>query len=75
VSELVELVPLSAVISKDSLEVKMRAAGFAEKWGRIVFNAAVDEGEVFLHKLPRSGKRAAVGVARFPSPEGLEDQL
>jgi hypothetical protein len=74
VAELVELLPLSDVISKGSLELKMRAAGFAEKWGRIVLNAAVDEGKVFLHKLPRSGKRAAVGVARFPSSEGEDDQ-
>lgn len=68
VAELVELVPLSSVITKDSLEVKMRAAGFAEKWGRTVLNAAVDEGALFIHKLPRQGRKAAVGVARFPDP-------
>lgn len=73
VAELLELVPLSVVMSKDSLEMKMRAAGFAEKWGRIVLNAAVDEGSLFIHKLPRPGKKAGVGVARFPVPEGEEE--
>jgi hypothetical protein len=72
--QLLELVPLSAVISKDSLEVKMKAAGFAEKWGRTVLNAALDEGALFAHKMPRQGRKAAVAIARFEQPEGEEVQ-
>lgn len=66
--QLVELVPLSSMIHKASLVVKMQGAGFAEKWGRDVLAAALDDGTLFEWKVRRKGKKAGVGIARFEQP-------
>ena len=74
VPQLVELVPESSPISKAALVVKMRAAGFAEKWGRDVLTAALDGGELFEWKISRVGKKAGVSIARTEQPaEGEND--
>ncbi len=74
VSELVELVPSSDCISKASLVVRMKGAGFAEKWGRDVLAAALSEGRLFEWKLPRPGKVPAVGIGRIEQPVEAETQ-
>ena len=70
VADLVDLVPLSRSISKDTLEEAARMAGINEKRFRALSALSVESGALFEWRVKRSNARPAIHFARFRQPEG-----